>query len=40
VHYGGLLGWAQIMNVADYKEAADFIALGGRIPAPVHSLKN
>ncbi|MDL2260071.1 PFL family protein [Deltaproteobacteria bacterium OttesenSCG-928-K17] len=40
VHYGGLLGWANIMNVADYAEAADFINLGGRIPAPVHSLKN
>ena len=40
VHYGGLLGRARIMDVADYEEAADFIALGGRIPAPVHSLKN
>ena len=40
VHYGGLLGWANIMDVADYAEAADFIALGGRIPAPIHSLKN
>ena len=40
VHYGGLLGWAKIMNVADYEEAGAFIALGGRIPAPVHSLKN
>lgn len=40
VHYGGLLGWANVMDVADYTEAADFIALGGRIPAPVHSLKN
>lgn len=40
VHYGGLLGWAKIMDVSDYPEAADFIGLGGRIPAPVHSLKN
>ncbi len=40
VHYGGLLGWASVMEVADYVEAGDFIALGGRIPAPVHSLKN
>ena len=40
VHYGGLLGHAHIMNVADYEEAAEFMALGGRIPAPVHSLKN
>ena len=40
VHYGGLLGWAKVMDVADYAEAGDFIALGGRIPAPIHSLKN
>jgi uncharacterized protein (UPF0210 family) len=40
VHYGGLLGWATIMKVADYAEAADFVAMGGRIPAPIHSLKN
>ena len=40
VHFGGLLGWATIMDVADYEEAAAFIGLGGRIPAPVHSLKN
>jgi len=40
VHFGGLLGWAKIMNVADYEEAEAFIGLGGRIPAPVHSLKN
>ncbi|MDR2422461.1 MAG: PFL family protein [Deltaproteobacteria bacterium] len=40
VHYGGLLGWATIMEVADYPEAAGFMALGGRIPAPIHSLRN
>ncbi|MDR2945361.1 MAG: PFL family protein [Candidatus Adiutrix sp.] len=40
VHYGGLLGWAKVMDVADYAEAENFIALGGRIPAPIHSLKN
>ncbi|MGL4208373.1 MAG: PFL family protein [Candidatus Adiutrix sp.] len=40
VHYGGLLGWASIMAVPDYVEAQDFIDLGGRIPAPIHSLKN
>lgn len=40
VHYGGLLGWARVMGVADYPEAADFMSLGGRIPAPIHSLKN
>ncbi|MDR2460093.1 MAG: PFL family protein [Deltaproteobacteria bacterium] len=40
VNYGGLLGHATIMGVADYPEAASFIALGGRVPAPVHSLRN
>ncbi len=40
VHYGGLLGWANIMSVSDYPEADDFVSLGGRIPAPIHSLKN
>jgi uncharacterized protein (UPF0210 family) len=40
VYYGGLLGWATIMNVADYAEATEFMALGGRIPAPIHSLRN
>ncbi|MDR0355796.1 MAG: PFL family protein [Deltaproteobacteria bacterium] len=40
VHYGGLLGSATIMDVRDYAEAADFVSLGGRIPAPIHSLRN
>ncbi|MCD8085306.1 MAG: DUF711 family protein, partial [Clostridiales bacterium] len=39
VEMGGLLGTAPVMPV--HKEsAADFIARGGRIPAPLHSLKN
>ncbi len=39
VEFGGLLGSGPIMPV--HKEsAADFIARGGRIPAPLHSLKN
>ena len=39
VEFGGLLGYAPIMPV--HKEScADFIARGGRIPAPIHSLKN
>ena len=37
--FGGLLGYAPIMKVSDYS-CADFIARGGRIPAPIHSLKN
>jgi hypothetical protein len=39
IEMGGLLGTAPVMPV--HKEsAADFIARGGRIPAPLHSLKN
>ena len=36
---GGLLGSAPVMPVHD-KSSADFIARGGRIPAPIQSLKN
>ena len=39
VDFGGLLGSAPIMPVHG-ESAADFIARGGRIPAPMHSLKN
>jgi uncharacterized protein (UPF0210 family) len=39
VEFGGLLGYAPIMKLSDYS-CADFIARGGRIPAPIHSLKN
>ncbi|MDO4493237.1 MAG: PFL family protein [Clostridia bacterium] len=39
VEFGGLLGHAPIMRVNE-KSAAAFIARGGRIPAPIHSLKN
>ena len=39
VVYGGLLGSAPIMPVHT-ASAADFIARGGRIPAPMQSLKN
>ena len=39
VEFGGLLGHAPIMKVSDFS-CADFIARGGRIPAPIHSLKN
>ncbi len=39
VEMGGLLGSAPVMPV--YKESSvDFIARGGRIPAPIQSLKN
>lgn len=39
VDFGGLLGTAPVMPVNSCS-AADFIARGGRIPAPLHSLKN
>ena len=39
VEFGGLLGYAPIMKVSEYS-CADFVARGGRIPAPIHSLKN
>ena len=39
VHYGGLLGSAPIMAV-NTSSPAEFIARGGRIPAPIHSMRN
>ena len=39
VSFGGLLGTAPIMEINNYSPAK-FIRRGGRIPAPVHSLKN
>ena len=39
VEFGGLLGSAPVMPVHP-GSSADFIARGGRIPAPMHSLKN
>lgn len=39
VSFGGLLGKAAIMPVPKGNAQA-FISLGGRIPAPIHSLKN
>ena len=39
VEFGGLLGYAPIMPVKT-GSCADFIARGGRIPAPVQSMKN
>ena len=39
VEFGGLLGTAPIMPVHQYSSEA-FISRGGRIPAPIHSLKN
>ena len=39
VEFGGLLGYAPIMKLNQNSSEA-FIARGGRIPAPIHSLKN
>ena len=39
VEFGGLLGWAPVIDV-HHESAEEFIARGGRIPAPIHSLRN
>ncbi|MBO4868559.1 MAG: PFL family protein [Clostridia bacterium] len=39
VSFGGLLGKAPVMSISTVSPAR-FIARGGRIPAPIHSLKN
>ena len=39
IEFGGLLGAAPIMPISD-RSPAKFLARGGRIPAPIHSLKN
>ena len=39
VEFGGLLGYAPVMPVNNFS-SAKFIARGGRIPAPIHSLRN
>ena len=39
VSFGGLLGHAPVMPVNGW-DCTEFIARGGRIPAPIHSLRN
>lgn len=39
VNFGGLLGYAPVIKLNE-KSPAKFISRGGRIPAPIHSLKN
>lgn len=39
VEFGGLLGSGPVMKVSKFT-SDDFIGRGGRIPAPIHSLKN
>ena len=40
VYFGGLLGEARIMAVPHFDLKDPFVTFGGRIPAPIHSLKN
>ncbi len=40
VYFGGLLGEAKIMNVQNSDLKDQFVKFGGRIPAPIHSMKN
>jgi len=39
VEFGGLLGTGPVMKVSNL-DSSEFIARGGRIPAPIHSLRN
>ncbi len=39
IHYGGLLGEAVVMPVSRFS-SSEFVGLGGRIPAPIISLRN
>ena len=39
VEFGGLLGTGPVMAVNNFS-SEEFIARGGRIPAPIHSLRN
>ena len=39
VEFGGLLGTGPVMKVSNL-HSSEFIARGGRIPAPIHSLRN
>ena len=39
IEFGGLLGRAPVISVHG-ESSAEFIARGGRIPAPIHSLRN
>lgn len=39
VEFGGLLGRAPVMAINTFS-SADFVRRGGRIPAPIHSLRN
>jgi uncharacterized protein (UPF0210 family) len=40
VHFGGLFGSAPVMDVRNAGASTQFVHFGGRIPAPLQSLKN
>jgi uncharacterized protein (UPF0210 family) len=40
VEFGGLFGSATVMDVRNIGASAAFVAFGGRIPAPIQSLRN
>jgi len=40
VSFGGLFGESTIMKVNNIGMSSKFIDFAGRIPAPIHSLKN
>jgi len=40
VSFGGLFGESAIMPVRNAGKSARFVAFGGKIPAPIHSLRN
>jgi uncharacterized protein (UPF0210 family) len=40
VHWGGLFGSSPVLSVRAAGASAAFVTLGGRIPAPVSSLRN
>ncbi len=40
VHFGGLLGEASVMAIPHAENRDSFLTRGGRIPAPIHSMKN
>jgi uncharacterized protein (UPF0210 family) len=40
VSFGGLFGESVVMPVRNTGKSARFVAFGGKIPAPIHSLRN
>lgn len=40
VNWGGLFGGAPVMTVRDVAAAGSVVRRGGRVPAPIHSLRN